>query len=151
MVPATSRVAIATAIVDLLSTIHPSNGYSSELDKSSVKLGMEFWDSIKEFPAIRLVPGLEEITYIPGGLKERLLTIPIYIYVDSENTLESLEALLADVELILERNSGLAYATAWDASNPIKHVQDILVRSIDTDQGALAPLGVGEMAIQVKY
>jgi len=29
--------------------------------------------------------------------------------------------------------------------------RDIIITLIDTDQGALAPLGVGEMTLQVKY
>jgi hypothetical protein len=42
----------------------------------------------------------------------------------------------------------LAYQDSLGATN---YTRDILVVSIDTDEGALAPIGVGEITIQVQY
>ena len=59
-----------------------------------------------------------------------------------------MDKLLEDVETVLETNSRLQYT---DKQGQIQYVQQITVVSIDTDEGALDPLGVGEMTIEVRY
>ena len=55
---------------------------------------------------------------------------------------------MEDVETVLEDNSRLAYT---DKMNNVFYTQQITVISIDTDEGVLEPLGVGEILIEVRY
>ena len=81
-------------------------------------------------------------------MKDRYLDLTLRAYVNDEDPTLALEKLLEDVELIIDRNGRLAYV---DSSGNTSHTRDIIITYIDTDQGALAPLGVGEMTLQVKY
>ena len=55
---------------------------------------------------------------------------------------------MEDVETVLEDNSRLSYT---DKLNAVHYTQQITVISIDTDEGVLEPLGVGEVTIEVRY
>ena len=59
-----------------------------------------------------------------------------------------LTSLLEDVETVLEKHSRLTY---FDSTFTKQATQQITVLSIDTDEGVLEPLGVGEMIIEVRY
>ena len=49
---------------------------------------------------------------------------------------------------MLEDNSRLSYI---DKTGATQYTQQITIVSIDTDEGVLEPLGVGEMLIEVRY
>ena len=53
-----------------------------------------------------------------------------------------------DVEPHVEDNARLQYT---DKLNNVYFTQQITVVSIDTDEGVLEPLGVGEILIEVRY
>ncbi len=55
---------------------------------------------------------------------------------------------MEDVETLLEENSRLKYK---DRTNTDQYTQQITIISLDTDEGVLEPLGVGEMLIEVRY
>jgi len=55
---------------------------------------------------------------------------------------------LEDVETVLEDNSRLTYK---DRNNADQYTQQITIVSIDTDEGVLEPMGVGEMLVEVRY
>jgi hypothetical protein len=55
---------------------------------------------------------------------------------------------MEDVETVIEENSNLQYS---DPQNNLFNVQQITVVSIDTDEGVLEPLGVGEILVEVRY
>ena len=59
-----------------------------------------------------------------------------------------MDKLLEDVETVLEDNSRLEYTNKRCATET---TQQITIVSIDTDEGVLEPLGVGEMLIEVRY
>ena len=109
---------------------------------------MKFWDEVEEFPAIHLNAGSETRDYQAGGYKDRFLSVTVRCYVQSEDAVEALDELLEDVETVLEDNSRLAYV---DRTNTEQYTQQITIVSIDTDEGVLEPLGVGEMLIEVRY
>lgn len=143
----TRRSTIVEALVDKLKTISLSNGFSTDLGEQAYPR-MRFWDEIQEFPCVCLVAGSESIVHQAAGLKDRYLDITLRAYVNEEDSTMALEKLLEDVELIIDRNGRLAYV---DSSGSTGSTRDIIITHIDTDQGALAPLGVGEMTLQVKY
>ena len=80
--------------------------------------------------------------------KNRFLSVTVRCYVNSENATLALDQLLEDVETVLETNSRVSYV---DAQGVTQHTQQITIISIDTDEGVLEPLGVGEMLIEIRY
>ena len=55
---------------------------------------------------------------------------------------------MEDIETVLEDNAELEYL---DKQNNTFKTQQITIVSIDTDEGVLEPLGVGEILIEVRY
>ena len=143
----TRRSSIVDALTDKLKTISYANGYATDLGEQAYPK-MRFWDEIQEFPCICLVAGAESIIHQGGGMKDRYLDLTLRAYVNEEDSTLALEKLLEDVEIIIDRNGRLAYV---DSSGNTGYTRDIIITYIDTDQGALSPLGVGEMTLQVKY
>ena len=101
-----------------------------------------------EFPALHLNAGSETREYQTAGVRDRFLSVTIRCYVQEEEAQEALNELMEDVETVLEDNSRLAYT---DKMNNVFYTQQITVISIDTDEGVLEPLGVGELLIEVRY
>lgn len=143
----TRRSSIVEALTTKLKDISLANGYITDLGGQAYPR-MRFWDEISEFPCVCLVAGSESIVHQGAGMKDRYLDVTIRMYVNEEDSVLALEKLLEDVELIIDRNGRLAYV---DSSGNPGHTRDIIITHIDTDQGALTPLGVGEMTLQVKY
>jgi len=143
----TRRSSIVEALVVKLKTISLANGYATDLGQQAYPR-MKFWDEISEFPCVCVVAGPETIVHQGGGFKDRYLDLTLRAYVNEEESVEALEKLLEDIEIILDNNGRLAYLDSKGVSGATR---DIIITFIDTDQGALAPLGVGEMTLQVKY
>lgn len=143
----TRRSSIVEALTDRLKIISYANGYSTDLGDQAYPR-MRFWDEISEFPCICITAGAESIVHQGAGHKDRYLDIILRAYVNEEDSTLALERLLEDIEIIIDNNGRLAYV---DSSGNSGTTRDIIITFIDTDQGALAPLGVGEMTLQVKY
>ena len=109
---------------------------------------LKFWDEVEEFPAVHLNSGSETREYQGGGYKDRFLAVTVRCYVQDEDAILALDDLLEDVETVLEENSRLEYK---DRDGSTQYTQQITIISIDTDEGVLEPLGVGEMTIEVRY
>lgn len=141
------RSAIVNALAEKMKEIDGTGDYSVDL-AGNVHPKMLFWDEINEWPAVHMSAGTENRVYQPGGLKDRYLNVTVRCYVKSENSVDDLEALLGDLEYIIEENGRLAYQ---DRLGMTQTTRDILIQSIDTDEGVLSPLGVGEILLQVLY
>jgi len=143
----TRRLGIVTAIVEKLKGINGTGTYLTNLFEN-VSPRLKFWDEVEEFPAVHLNAGSETREYQAGGYKDRFLSITLRCYVQAEDAVEALDELMEDVETVLEENSRLEYL---DRNNTSHYTQQITIVSIDTDEGVLEPLGVGEMLIEVRY
>lgn len=143
----TRRQGIVTALVNKLKDIDGTGFFRSNVNEN-VSPRLKFWDEVEEFPAIHLNSGSETREYQAGGYKDRFLSITIRCYVKDEESVDVLDELLEDVETVIEENSQLTYK---DRNNADQHTHQITVVSIDTDEGVLEPLGVGEMLIEVRY
>jgi hypothetical protein len=141
------RFAILTALAEKLKEINGEGDYRTKL-WDNVKPKLEFWDELEEFPAVRMSLGPEYREFLGGGAKNRFLTVTIRCYIKEEDPQNALEALLEDIETVIEQNGRLAYQ---DSSGVPQSTQDILVSSIDTDEGALDPIAVGELSVQIRY
>ena len=143
----TRRLGIVNALVEKLKDIDGTGAFLTDLSLN-VSPRLKFWDEVEEFPAVHLNAGSETREYQTGGYKDRFLTITVRCYVQDEDSVEALDGLLEDVETVIENNSRMAYQ---DRSGATQYTQQITVISIDTDEGVLEPLGVGEMLIEVRY
>ena len=141
------RSGITKALAEVLGKIDGRGLYKQSVAETSPRL--KFWDEVVDFPAIHLNAGAETRQYQGGGYKDRFLSIIIRCYVnDEDNSTEALNLLMEDVETVVEENSRLQYA---DPQNRTFHTQQISIISINTDEGVLEPLGVGEITIEVRY
>ena len=141
------RSNILNALTTKLKDIDGSGAFLTDV-ANNVHPFLKFWDEVDEFPAIHLNAGNETRQYQASGYKDRFLSLTIRCYVNEENAQEALNLLMEDVETVIEKNSRLKY---YDAMNNEYNAQQISVLSIDTDEGVLEPLGVGEILIEVRY
>ena len=140
------RAAITKAIANKLALIDGRGIYHTAVAEVSPRL--KFWDEVEEFPAIHLNAGSETREYQGGGYKDRFLNVTIRCYVNQEDSVEALDELLEDIETVLEENSRMVYNNRLGIEELI---QQITIISIDTDEGVLEPLGVGEILVEVRY
>ena len=142
----TRRGAILEALATEFKNIDGSGSYKSRLD-GNVETRMKFWDEIEQYPAVHMAAGAETRQYYGGGQKWRFLTITIRAYVNAEDPIEELEELLEDLETVIDSSNNLAYKQLGTDAGIIQ----LTVISIDTDEGVLAPLGIGELIIEARY
>ena len=142
----TRRSQILDALVVKLKDINGTGDYRTTLS-NQVFPQMQFWDEISTYPAIHMSAGTETREYYGGGQKWRFLTVTIRCYVNQEDPTEALGLLLEDVEYVIDNNNQMTYSDSYGSAG----VAQITVVSIDTDEGVLAPLGIGEMIIEVRY
>lgn len=140
------RAGITAALADKLATIDGRGLFKQSVAETSPRL--RFWDEIEEFPAIHLNAGSETRQYQTGGYKDRFLNVTVRCYVNEEDSVTALDELLEDAETVIEENSKLLYT---DRNGLEQHTHQISILSIDTDEGVLDPLGVGEILIEVRY
>ena len=143
----TRRSAIVEALVVELKKINQTGNFLTDVF-DNVHPRLKFWDEVDAFPAIHLNAGSETREYQGGGYKDRFLNITLRCYVKETDAVEALDKLLEDVETVVETNGRLAYT---DRQGNQQFTLDILVISIETDEGVLEPFGVGEMQLQVHY
>ena len=143
----TRRLGIITALVEKLKLIDGTENFLSNVN-SNVSPRLKFWDEVEEFPAVHLNAGSETRVYQGGGHKDRFLSLTLRCYVQSEDSVMALDELLEDVETVIEENSTLMYL---DRTNTSQFTHQITIVSIDTDEGVLEPLGIGEILIEVRY
>lgn len=139
------RTSIVKALVEKLKTIDGTAPYKTNLFNNAYPK-LKFWDEIQDFPAVYVTPGTEVRDYLPGEFKWGFLGIAIKVYVRGDDAPDQLEALLEDIELVVDENRNLIY----DSDNN-KEITEVLIQSIVTDEGLLAPYGVGEVNLQVRY
>jgi tetrahydromethanopterin S-methyltransferase subunit B len=143
----TRRSKILSSLVEKFEVIDGTGSYKTDLT-GSISPRMMFWDEVSQFPAVHMSAGMETRQYYGGGNKWRFLNVTIRVYVNGDDPIEELEEVLEDLETVLDANSTLGYE---ETSGLDKNVVQITLISIDTDEGALAPLGVGEMVLELRY
>jgi hypothetical protein len=141
-----ARTQIVKALASKLNTlINGSSPYTSNLYGKNAITKQKFWDEVNDFPTVCVIPSTETREYLPGAFQWGFLNIALKLYVKSEEESASkLEELIQDVELVLETNEELQLEDG-------REVTEILIQSIITDEGLLAPYGVGEINISVRY
>lgn len=140
------RISIVKALTEKFKEIDGTGIYKTNLFQNAHPK-LKFWDEVNDFPSVYLAAGTEMREYLPSNFIWGYLNISVKVYVKSEDEAqEQLEALLADLETCVDANRVLAYGEM-----PGEETTEILVQSITTDEGLLAPFGVGEINLQVRY
>ena len=142
----TRRSAILAAMAELFEKIDGGDGYKQDLT-GAIEPRMKFWDEVESFPCLHMSAGTETREYYGGGNKWRYLTVTIRIYVNADDPIQELEELLEDVETVLDDAGQFDYSTTTGT----QQVTQVTILSISTDEGALQPLGVGEMIVEIRY
>lgn len=142
----TRRISIVTALAEKFKEIDGTGSYKTDLFGNSYPK-LKFWDEVQDFPCVYLTAGTEVREYMPSDFTWGYLNISVKVYVRSESEAQQqLENLLDDLENVLDANRVLVY----DVTNNLS-TTEILIQSITTDEGLLAPYGVGEINVQVRY
>ena len=139
------RTSIIKALTEKLKLIDGTGNYKSNIFGNAFNY-LKFWDETNDFPSIYVVAGSEQREYLPSDFTWAYLNLTLKIYCKSEDSQQRLEELLEDVENVIHDNRVLIY----DETNGYE-TTEILVTSIITDEGLLAPYSIGEMTIQVRY
>lgn len=139
------RTSIIKALAEKLKLIDGSEGYKSNIFNNSFAK-LKFWDEVNDFPCIYMSPGNEVREYHPSDFTWGYLGISIKVYTKGEESSQALEDLLEDIEHVVDANRVLVY----DEANGYE-TTEILIQSITTDEGLLAPYAVGEINLQVRY
>ena len=142
----TRRSAILNGLAELFEKIDGGDGYKQDLT-GAISTRMQFWDEVESFPCLHMSAGTETREYFGAGSKWRFLTVTIRIYVNSEDPITELEELLEDVETVIDDAGQFDYRTTTGT----QQVTQVTIVSISTDEGALQPLGVGEMIVEIRY
>lgn len=139
------RTSIITALTEKLKLLDGQAPYQVNLSGNAYAK-LKFWDEVEDFPALYLTPGSEQREYHPGGFTWGYLGVSIKVYCRGEQAQLELEQLLEDVETCVDANRVLVY----DVDKGYE-TTEILIQSITTDEGLLAPYAVGEVNLQVRY
>jgi hypothetical protein len=139
------RTQIVKAITAKLNQINGMAPYKVNLYKNAYAK-LKFWDEVEDFPSVYLTPGTEVREYFPSDFTWGFLNVCIKVYCRGESSIEQLELLLTDIENCIDDNRQLVYDSINDYSTT-----EILIQSITTDEGLLAPYAVGEINLQVRY
>lgn len=141
------RMAIVNALVTKFKGINGNTPYRTNL-YNNVQNRLLFWDEVQDFPSVHVSAGAETRDYQGGGYKDRFMTLTLRVYVQDDDAMSELEVLFEDIETVIEDNSRLLYV---DRNNSNQYTQQVTIISISSDEGALTPLGVGEIICEVRY
>ena len=148
MTSRTKRKKVVDALVEKCKLINGNHPFNTNVSKN-VSGRMKFLDEIEQYPKICIVAGDEFREYQPGDFKWRLLDLTIRVYISDENDAqETLALLLEDLEKIIDDNDNLVYD---DSVDPNQSTTSLTIGSISTDEGVIAPLGIGDMTVRVRY
>jgi len=144
----TGRSKVVEALVKKLKLIDGNHPFNSNIFENAHS-GMVFLDEITEYPKLCVVAGDETRQYQPGGFKWRFLTLDVRVYVENqEDPQEVLALMMEDIEKVVDDNDMLIYD---DTVSPALTTTSLTVSAMSTDEGALKPLGIGEVTLQCRY
>lgn len=139
------RTSIIEALTTKFKDIDGTTPYSVNIFENAYPF-LKFWSDVNDFPCVYSTAGPEYREYHPSGFAWCFLTITIKVYCKGEEAQLELEQLLEDIEKCIDNNQEVVY----DSVNNFTTTQ-ILVQSIVTDEGLLAPYAVGELTAQVRF
>lgn len=144
----TQRKKIADSLAKKIKRVDGNYPYQTNVFEN-VSSSLTFLDEIEQFPKVCVVAGDESRQYQPGGFKWRFLLLSVRLYVhNEEDPQEELALLIEDLEKVIDDNDVLVYD---DSVQPNEATTSMTIQSITTDEGAIKPLGIGEITVEVRY
>jgi hypothetical protein len=144
----TQRKKIADSLAKKIKRVDGNHPYQTNVFEN-VSSSLTFLDEIEQFPKVCVVAGDESRQYQPGGFKWRFLLLSVRLYVhNEEDPQEELALLIEDLEKVIDDNDVLVYD---DSVQPNEATTSMTIQSITTDEGAIKPLGIGEITVEVRY
>jgi hypothetical protein len=122
------------------STFDSNYNYSIDI-ANNVFRRLKFLDEINDFPTICVNAGSEARIYDTSGLITGDLTLNIRAYLRAENPITAAENLADDIEHVVYH--------IGDKSD--MGLLNMIMQSVSTDEGLVAPFGILEIDILVKY
>jgi len=123
-----------------VSTFDASYTYNLNISNNCFRR-MRFLDEINDFPTVCVNAGTETRIYDTAGLTTGELNINVRSYVRAENPITTAESLADDIEHVVY-NLG-------DRSSI--GILDMIIEGVSTDEGLVAPFGILEIDILVRY
>lgn len=139
------RTSIVKALAEKFKLIDGTAPYKTDLSGNAYAQ-LKFWDEVQNLPSVYMSPGSESREYLPGDFTWAYLGVSVKAYCKGEDAQQLLEELLEDLENCIDQNRVLVYDAALGLETT-----EILINSITTDEGLLAPYAVGEINLQVRY
>lgn len=140
------RASITNAITESLKVIDGTGTFKTNLFNNAYAKN-KFWDEVNDFPCCYLTAGSETREYLPAGFAWGFLNVAIKVYTKGEDSQQLLENLLEDIESVIDSKRGVI---VYDTTNNYS-TSEISITSIVTDEGLLAPYGIGEIILLVRY
>jgi hypothetical protein len=122
------------------STFDPNYTYSTNVS-NNVFRRLKFLDEINDFPTICVNAGSEARIYNTVGLITGELTLNVRAYLRAENPITAAENLADDIEHVI-------YHLGDESS---RGILNIIMQSVSTDEGLVAPFGILEIDILATY
>lgn len=111
------------------------------------------FSQIQDYPAITITPGPESFEYLPSGMRWNFLRVYIRAYVKDEYEPNAkLELLIEDIKNLIDEFDTFTYTVSKpDGTTLTLSTTQSTLEEISTDEGLLAPLGIGELIITIRY
>ena len=120
---------------------------------SNVFTNSRQFSQIQDFPAVTVTSGPESFEYLPSGLRWNYLQLYIRCYVkDEDEPNAKLELIIEDIKNLIDEFDSISYTvTKPDGTTINLRTTQSTISEISTDEGLLAPLGIGEIVLTVRY
>lgn len=101
---------------------------------------IKFLDEVNDFPSIFFQVGEEVRVYNTSGNTTGLIPLTLRLYVNDEESSGNLDSLIQDIEHII-----------YNLDTGVYSIRDIIISSVDTDEGLVKPYGIAEIEILIDY
>ena len=105
---------------------------------------LKFLNEINDFPTLCVSAGEEDRVEIGAGVRFGTMGLQIRGYVKAENSLDTAEDLVDDIEFVIN-------TMAIEANNDTFQIVDARVDSVETDEGLYEPFGVVNIGVIIRY
>ena len=147
-----ARSGIVNALVDKLK--NELNGTGNFVTNIFTNVGKQSktFENINDFPYISITPGPEQREYQPSQITWADLTIYFRIYVNNNDDPQAeLEQIISDLETFVDINQKISYNVTVPSGVEERKTVVWSITSITTDEGLLAPYGLAEVQVSVRY
>lgn len=122
-----------------ISTLNSSYTFQNNI-YNNVFRKVKFLDEVNDFPSVFFQVGEEIRVYNTSGNTTGIIPLTLRIYVNDEESSGSLDSLIQDIEHII-----------YNIDTGVYSIRDIIISSVDTDEGLVKPYGIGEIEIVIEY